>query len=160
MTETRWTKIGTFTTQVEADECLEVLVEAQIPYSQAGMLGPHRTGSIEFHVPNDFVEAAKAAFAQARARPRRTLGPTATASASASEAAEQGELDAGIARDRSRRRNFARASIAMLAILCVALGLAAVTKPERDGTPGVVLLVFGGVLLAALAVSFRRRGTA
>lgn len=158
MTETRWTRIGTFTTQVEADECLEVLVEAQIPYSQSGMLGPHRTGSIEFHVPNDFVEAAKTAFAQARARPRPAHGPTGTANAR--EAAEQSELDAGIARDRSRRRNFARVSLAVLAILCVALGLAAVSNPERGWTPGVVLLVFGGVLLVPLALSLRRRGTA
>lgn len=155
MTETRWTKIGTFTTQIEADEFLAILVAARIPYSQSGVLGPHRTGSIEFHVPNDFVDAAQAAFAEARDRPRRAA--VQATPANAVEAAEQSELDAGIARERSRRRNFARASIAMLAIVCVGGGIATMTTGDGATTPGIVLLILGVTLLAFLAAPIVRR---
>lgn len=154
MTETRWTKIGTFTTQIEADEFLAILVAARIPYSQSGVLGPHRTGSIEFHVPNDFVDAAKAAFAEARDRPRRAA--VQATPANAVEAAEQNELDVRIDRERSRRRNFARASIAMLAIVCVGGGAQIVRRPEPSIPIGVVLFAVGAALIMALIASFRR----
>ncbi|MBK6939509.1 MAG: hypothetical protein IPH13_04770 [Planctomycetes bacterium] len=157
MTETRWTKIGTFTTQSEADELLAILVAAQIPYSQSGVLGPHRTGSIEFHVPNEFVDAAKAAIAQARDRPSRAPAPP--TAANVVDAADQAALDAGIAHGQNRRRNFARVMIAALAILCFVGAFAQRTMAERNWTTVVVMLVLGTTLLVALAASFRRRGT-
>ncbi len=154
MTETRWTKVGTFTTQVEADEVLSVLVAAGIPYTQSGVLGPQRTGSIEFHVPNDFVEAAKAAFARARERSR---GIRASAlPATPDEAADQAALHSGVEQERRRVRNFARAQLAILGIIAVAIGFGAVAKSDAHIAPRSVVMVLGCVLLVVLVRSLVR----
>ena len=151
MTELRWVKVGTYTSDVEADEVTRVLDEAQIPYTRAGELGAWRakTGSIEVSVPTDYVDAAKVAFAHAlehRARP---------ANGGASDAAVDPELAPGLARERRRVRNAARFVIGTLAVLCASVAAHPATRDKSTAFAGV-MAALAVVVLWALVASFRR----